>query len=98
MSNILRKTFGGLTRAYYMRQLFFGACVAAFVLAIGYGHVEQPGGHMLFLVVMSVVNTVLYPYARFAYVSVVSCIMGETMIISSMMFAMIWKLLSIAII
>lgn len=65
----------------YLRQLFFGACVVAFVLAIGYGRVEQPGEHMYFLVVMSVVNTVLYPYARFVYDSVISFIMGETMII-----------------
>ena len=40
MSSFLRKTFGGLSLSYYLRQLFFGGLIVAlFFLVQATGHI-----------------------------------------------------------
>lgn len=71
MKNFFIKTFGGLVLAYYLRQLFFGAL-------FGIGFLYMLSGAMSFkLIVAALINTLLYPYSRFVYESIVGFIMGN---------------------
>lgn len=75
MQTIIRKTFGGLSREYYFRQLFFG-CLIAGVMFWFKTATYLP---TLPLVVGILVNTMLYPYARFVWESIVGFIVGQNM-------------------
>lgn len=71
MKDILLKTFGGLNKTYYFRQLFFGLlffCLFLFPL-VKVGAVSA--------IVVTMICTLLYPYSRFVYESIVYFIIGE---------------------
>jgi glucan phosphoethanolaminetransferase (alkaline phosphatase superfamily) len=76
MQSFFAKSFGGLSRSYYIRQFLFGAAFSALIFwVVGSAHGGQsikPG-----LVFYAVVNTLLYPYSRFVYESVVGYVMGN---------------------
>ncbi|GAC1035917.1 hypothetical protein thsps117_06740 [Pseudomonas sp. No.117] len=75
MPTFLSKTFGGLSRSYYLRQLMFAFVMAAifiWMLSHGNGPAIKPEIYALF-----VINTLLYPYSRFVYESVVGFIVGN---------------------
>lgn len=68
MHPILKKTFGGLSSQYYLRHLVFGIGIAVLFFAmLSQGTKEIP----LFTLLMCIVNTLLYPYSRFVYESVI---------------------------
>jgi len=75
MNNILRKTLGGLTREYYFRQFFFGI-----ILSIGFFYMRTQGDFSkleirdIFIII---VNTLLYPYSRFIYESIMDFFIGN---------------------
>lgn len=74
MKNIIRKTFGGLTTQYYMRNLFFGSLFpAALILTMYLGN--NPFNYQALPVLT--INTLLYPYSRFVYESVIGFIIGN---------------------
>lgn len=74
MQGIFRKTFGGLSAQYYFRQLFFGGLM----LALGLFMVLNGKGSMkLDVIAMLVLNTLLYPYARFVYESILGFVVGD---------------------
>lgn len=75
MHPVLQKTFGGLSTQYYWRQFFFGAFLGVFPILLPYlgGH-SAPIGVYFF----TIISTLLYPYSRFVYESIISFIMGET--------------------
>lgn len=76
MHPFFSKTFGGLTTSYYVRQFIFGSLFAILILSVAAnssaGLMGKPG-----LIVMSIICTLLYPYSRFVYESVVGYIMGN---------------------
>ena len=75
MPPFLSKTFGGLSRRYYSRQLMFALAMAALfigMLSQGSGPAIKPEIYVLFFI-----NTLLYPYSRFVYESVVGFIVGN---------------------
>lgn len=74
MHPVIEKTFGGLSVRYYFRQLIFGILVSAFVF-----YMATQGGKNIQLGTLAFIglNTLLYPYARFVYESVVGFVMGE---------------------
>ncbi|KQU86728.1 hypothetical protein ASC78_03935 [Variovorax sp. Root318D1] len=74
MPPLLVKTFGGLSRAYYLRQLVFSLCFAAFFFFVAS---RSPHAMTISMVIFLVVNTLLYPYARFVYEGVVGFVLGE---------------------
>lgn len=76
MHPVLAKKFGGLSAAYYVRQFIFGLVISGLIL---YAATRDLDAHPLQwgLVVFLVINTVLYPYARFVYESVIGFIMGN---------------------
>lgn len=75
---VLQKSFGGLTRPYYVRQFCFGLLFVAFVMAMAS---RSTSGISFGAVVVLVVNALLYPYARFVYESVVGFVMGNNVFI-----------------
>lgn len=74
MKEIFAKTFGGLTKQYLARQLFFGVAMAALFISMMQ---NQPNGLGVGGMLMFVVNAGLYPYSRFVYESIVNFIVGE---------------------
>ena len=76
MQTIISRTLGGLSTRYYVRQLFFGAFFPlAFIVM---QRLEHQGGDVDWpMWCFLLVNTLLYPYARFVYEGVVGFIMGE---------------------
>lgn len=64
MKTILAKTFGGLDKAYYFRQLFFGALLPVFIIFISSQSSTakpMPVSAMFYFGL----NTLLYPYSKF---------------------------------
>lgn len=74
MHPVLVKTFGGLSKAYYFRQFVFAVALAAFsVFALRQpGQAEPP----IWVYAWVVVSTLLYPYARFVYESIINFVVG----------------------
>lgn len=96
MKPIIQKTFGGLTKQYYFRQFVFGLIFPAFFIFL---QVQQPKelseAVPIFLIVG--LSTLLYPYARFVYESIVSFIMGDTILITAILPAMVFKFIMMAV-
>ncbi|MFZ3118562.1 MAG: hypothetical protein WA159_09600 [Variovorax sp.] len=90
MHPVITKTFGGLSRAYYIRQLLFGALFPAFIIAMV---TSRPGSMPLGIgmVAYLVVSTLLYPYARFVYESVVGYVMGGNVFFVNAFFMLLVK-------
>lgn len=91
MHPILLKSFGGLTRRYYFRQLFFGLLFPAlFYFAIGTTKHSPPIS--IPIILMLTVNTLLYPYSRFVYENVMDFIIGENAFSMDAILAMALKI------
>jgi len=74
MHPIIAKTFGGLSAQYYVRNFLFGLIFPAFIVfMMSRGNNGMTGG----MAALLLVNTLLYPYARFVYESVVGFILGS---------------------
>ncbi|EEE2004507.1 hypothetical protein CI266_004941 [Salmonella enterica subsp. enterica serovar Kotte] len=72
--DFLRKTFGGLNRPYYIRQLIFGGVISALLIWLG---MKSSHGINVPTTIIIVANAFIYPYSRFVYESIISFIMGE---------------------
>ncbi len=77
MKQVIAKTLGGLTKQYYIRQFIFGLIFPA----IFFFNTSQ-GTHQasipLATIALFIVNTLLYPYSRFVYESIMDFILGDT--------------------
>ncbi|TXI35794.1 MAG: hypothetical protein E6Q69_00740 [Aquipseudomonas alcaligenes] len=94
MQDIIRKTFGGLSTQYYLRQLFFGGLLAALVIFMtlnGNKPIE------LGLIALLAVNTFLYPYSRFVYESIINFIMGGNVFFVNAIFMLIVKIITMTL-
>ncbi|WP_253486600.1 hypothetical protein [Pseudomonas citronellolis] len=69
-------SFGGFSKKYLFRQLFFGSLFLALTVfdAINGGSNSSVGS-----VVLSLISTLLYPYSRFVYESIVGFMLGENL-------------------
>ena len=94
MQEIFRKTFGGLSPRYYFRQLFFGGLM----LGLGLFMVLNGKGPMrLDVIAMLILNTLLYPYARFVYESIVGFVIGDNVFWASPLLLLPIKLFTMLI-
>jgi hypothetical protein len=95
---VLTKTFGGLTKQYYLRQLFFGSLFfLGFILFFSSmpDTANKSGNFAKYIVYfLLAVNTFLYPYSRFVYESVAGFILGNNVVITGFGFMMIMKYLT----
>ncbi len=94
MRQILAMTFGGLTPSYYARQLFFGALFAAFFI---YMKSRAPHGIDFGTVAIAVVSTLLYPYSRFVYESVIGFITGHNVFFVNALLMLLVKFITMFI-
>ena len=93
MHPVIQKTLGGLSLQYYFRQFFFGLMVAAFIFFMS----TQGGRSMpIDMLLITVVSTLLYPYSRFVYESIVGFIMGENVFFVNAIFMLISKFVTMA--
>jgi len=74
MHPVIAKTFGGLSSQYYFRQFVFGMLFPIFLYLI---MSRGPHGVPITMYVFCAVNTLLYPYSRFVYESIINFIMGN---------------------
>ena len=101
MHPVIKKTFGGLEPRYYFRHLFFAALMVIPMVLFTYSNMPKgkPGAVTAFVFFASilVVNTFLYPYARFVYESIVRFVVGETVIFGNLFFMLFVKVLTMAV-
>lgn len=98
MNPIIQKTLGGLSKQYYFRQLVFGLILFALVGFFLFGETSPDGGSnatfsfssLIFLII----STLLYPYSRFVYETVVGFFMGDNVFFGSALSMMIAKFVS----
>jgi len=93
MNTVLNRTFGGLSPKYYFRHLVFGIALAALVI---YAESQAPRPFQVSFALFSVVSTLLYPYSRFVYESVVRFIMGGNVFLVNALFMLMAKLITMA--
>jgi len=74
MSALFWRTFGGLAPAYYFRHFFFGLMFPVLMYFGNRDNLYPPGWQAY---VYSAVSTLLYPYSRFVYESVVGFVLGR---------------------
>ena len=91
MPPIIARTFGGLTRKYYLSQFMIGGTLAA-ILIIKVGTHSIPAIALLLIAI----NTLLYPYARFVYESTIDYIMGDSIFVFNIFFLLVAKIMTIA--
>jgi hypothetical protein len=91
MHSVIAKTFGGLSASCYARHFIFGLAFPVFVLLM---LSQTQDSHLLHAptLLILVVNTLLYPYSRFVYESVMDFIMGQNVIFGSLMLMLGFKL------
>jgi hypothetical protein len=93
MSSIFARTFGALTRKYYLSQFMIGGTLAAiFIIKMNSGTHSLP----IFAIILIAINALLYPYARYVYESTINYLMGDTLFVFNIFFLMIAKLMTIA--
>ena len=79
MKKIL-ELFKGFKLEYYLRHLFFGALIfGALIFLFSQGKDAFDGKS--WFVVFGIINTILYPYARFTYEAIMDFIFGNNLFI-----------------
>lgn len=94
MQDVIKKTFGGLSVQYYLRQLFFGSIFTALFI---YTLLNSDRSVQISTVVFFIVNAVLYPYSRFVYESVIGFVMGKNVFFVNALLMLITKIITMAI-
>ncbi|MDR0781872.1 MAG: hypothetical protein LBF16_14495 [Pseudomonadales bacterium] len=87
MHPIIRKTLGGLSLQYYLRQFMFGLVMAALLYFL-----TTQGGRPFELWFFTLTSTLLYPYSRFVYESIVGFVMGENVFFVNALLMLITKI------
>lgn len=95
MNTIIQKTLGGLSKQYYIRQFLFGLIFPAIFFFIF--SQEGENGMPMNLIFLCIVNSLLYPYSRFVYESVVDYILGDTVLFSSVFWMATMKYITMSL-
>lgn len=99
--SIIRKTFGGIKRSFYIREFIFGFPIYAFILYTYFSKFNEFSKNatwlmVAFFVVFVTAKQLLYPYARFVYHSVTDYIIGRDTYIVNIFFLFIIRILMMA--
>jgi len=88
MHPIIQKTLGGLSLQYYLRQFFFGLAIATLIFFMStQGDRSMPLGMLFYIAIC----TLLYPYSRFVYESIINFILGDNIFIINAIFMLVTK-------
>ena len=90
----MRSTFSGLPTQYYMRQLFFGLVITGFIV---FTLIDSNKSIDLSMVALLVVNTLLYPYSRITYESIVEFVIGNNVFFMNTIFLLLVKMFTMII-
>ncbi|MDR0666011.1 MAG: hypothetical protein LBF71_01230 [Campylobacteraceae bacterium] len=74
--SFISKTFGGLSASYLVRQYIFGIILGGFFI-----YLDISRGVNIPYILFAVVSTILYPYSRFVYESIIDFIFGNNIIV-----------------
>ena len=96
MHPFIAKTFGGLSGHYYVRQFLFGLIFPA-LIGFALSQATTPHTAAFGNYVLLAVNTLLYPYSRFVYESIVAYIMGKNIFFVNAIVMLLVKLMTMAI-
>lgn len=101
VKTILNRTIFGLSKEYYFRQFIFAVliCVAIILIVISEVHHRSTNSiiNTLFISGVLLICSLLYPYSRFLYESIVGFFLGEnTFLVNSWIFLVV-KLFTIVI-
>ncbi|MEC4720256.1 hypothetical protein RY831_13920 [Noviherbaspirillum sp. CPCC 100848] len=90
---MIAKTFGGLSAPYYFRHFLFGMIfpVGMFLIGSNDGTPSIPTDKYLFFAL----STLLYPYSRFVYESIIDFILGNNTFVVNAFFMLITKAVTI---
>lgn len=88
MHPIFHKTLGGLSAPYYIRQFLFGLIFPALMITVLN---RSESGIAIGMWLLLIINTLLYPYARFVYESVINYIQGGHLFIVNALFMLAIK-------
>ncbi|MGF6549287.1 hypothetical protein [Paraburkholderia youngii] len=95
---IIERSFGGLNRAYYVRNFLFGLIFPAMIYFVfSHGKTAAPFGLIAFLTCFSILNTFLYPYSRFVYESIIDYIVGRNVFLVNAVFMLVVKIMTMFI-
>ena len=86
----IKAVFCNMNPYYYFRHFVFGVAMSAFMLAVAGESRSQ-------IIVTTIICTLLYPYSRFVYETVIDFIMGDNVIISNVFLMLGWKFITIGI-
>jgi hypothetical protein len=93
VNNFISKTLGGLSKQYYFRQLFFGLLFFSLMVWLA---MQSSGALNVEGLIISFISTLLYPYSRFVYESIIGFVMGDnTFHVNSIVF-LVFKVLIMA--
>ncbi|MCW9718731.1 MULTISPECIES: hypothetical protein [unclassified Avibacterium] len=96
--SLISKTFGGLNKAYYFRHLFFGVVIFILLELLIFNAGKGIIDHKFILsTLMFLIFTLLYPYSRFVYESIVGYIFGENVFIVNAILLLITKMVTMLI-
>jgi hypothetical protein len=91
MKTIIRRTFGGLSLAYYFRNFVFGLILWAVLF---FGVLKTESGILVEPAIFISISALLYPYSRFVYERIVAFILGDYVIISYIPILLCTKMMS----
>ena len=91
--SFIKKTFGGLSAPYYLRQLFFDSIFTASFIALMY----NGGDKRIFSYIIFIANTFLYPYSRFVYESIIGFIFSKNVFFVNALFLLVAKIVTMLI-
>ncbi|CAD6513500.1 hypothetical protein LMG28727_00706 [Paraburkholderia kirstenboschensis] len=98
MHPIIERSFGGLNRAYYIRNFLFGLIFPAMIYFVfSHGKGAASFGLVAFVICFSILNTFLYPYSRFVYESVVDYIVGRNVFFVNAIMMLVVKIMTMFI-
>jgi len=94
MHPVLRKTFGGLSAQYYIRNFLFGLIFPVLIYT-ALTH-SKTGVFPMGALFYCLVNSLLYPYARFVYESIMDYIFGNNVFFVNAILMLVVKVFTMA--
>ena len=96
MYSVFSKTFGGLNPQYYFRQLAFGLIFPLMPFLVDHlvGHKGTQSPLPVGMIIFMMVNSILYPYSRYVYESIINFIMGENIFFGNALVVLFCKMIT----
>lgn len=91
MHPVIAKTLGGLSLNYYLRQFVFGLIFPALFLLMQ-SQTTQPTS--IGMIVFLLISSLLYPYSRFVYESIIGYIIGQNVFFINAIVMLFTKLIT----